>query len=637
LFVTFLLFDCSVSTDPTVVQPTVTVSFPDAILGYVPLDAADNFPFRVTVDVTAPPLRGTSALTAHVWIVGYVGASVATGSAGVTDVAALNLEPTGSGHYVATTTLFAPWTGPEFNTQLQIVAEVDGAIGSGSATLTEPIIVATRPVVSQLWSGAVPRYDFCVQTSASKGFVDLIADDPSVIGTQPTGAGTLLTGPCDQPLRHGPKESHANFVVTFSPTDFAVDAVLRGKPPLVPDGPWTTPVVLTDDPNPIITLTALPSSLGPTTTGALYDISVRATFGDPTLASARDVDGLPIAFSTNVSGTPVVTGSATTDSTGVAHFQVAVAYGTQLLSLISSPGDGVTTVALGAATVDLDGSAALEATSGLPGLQFTVNASAVTADAKSPAVGVLLSFATQGSGSLAFVPSSIVTDGSGFASATVLIPFGTQTVATVSGGGALKQLVFGAPPISIAPPAPSVVIPTTALLGGATETVEIRATAGSGAMPAAGVPLTFSTTNTGATFSPTSVVTSPMGMATTQVFVPYSATAVLGAVSGGGALQTFELSALLPPLVVTLSTPVLLPGTSDQYDVTATVIARTSPTTTSPVEGLTVTFAGIGSGTSFTPSLPTNGNGQTTAVAVLPANTFFFASAVGASSSLASP
>lgn len=178
--------------------------------------------------------------------------------------------------------------------------------------------------------------------------------------------------------------------------------------------------------------------------------------------------------------------------------------------------------------------------------------------------GLTVTLGTNATG-IAFAPAAVTTNGSGTATASILIPWGSAVVATASSpDSGFATTTLAAPPAAIyVAPAPA------PLMGGATtgELVALTVTAtqpqaiaagGSagaecGSACIAGLTVSFATNVTGVAFAPPMVATNEYGSATSYVFVPYAAAPMIGTVSGGGATLAISLSQLLPQVALKLA------------------------------------------------------------------------------------
>ncbi|HEX3758516.1 MAG TPA: Ig-like domain-containing protein [Kofleriaceae bacterium] len=516
---------CKDPSDPAVTVPlTPEVTFPDEANGAVPLDVVDGLPVRVKVSVTTPVLRDATGLTAHVWISEGTGAALPV-SGVMTDISTVALQPTvateSTTTYTGTATLNAPWppTSEPVADGLEsvaVMAEVDGSVGSGTTKITAPVVMVSAPAVSPLWSGSGPRYDVCIETSASKGAIDLTADDPSVLGPQ-SGAGTLVTGPCLQPMvSGGPAVSHTNFVLTYSPSSYAVVATLRGKPPGVVAG-WTASITTPSSPGPVVKLTlgASPTRVA-TAGGVLETFTVSAS-----LPGSEAVVGLPISFSTGAGGPAFSPAQLSTGSDGTAVSTVLVPYGGELVITATSAGGGFATlppieqpaVALSVAATAV--TAEPLAAGATVSVTATATAQTPTSD---PVPGIPITFAASG---LSFAPGSATTDADGQATATVFVSYSAAPVtANISGGGAgqVISLSSALPPLSIGLP--------VATLTGIPHLYQVQApvTANVGGvdLPVSGLTVAFGAGGMGGNsnpFAPASVTTDAHGLATSYAVI----------------------------------------------------------------------------------------------------------------------
>lgn len=541
--------------DPAVVlelSPQVTfpdqVKLPDATVSdpakvFVPLDLAGGLPVRVQVSVATPALRAATGLTAHVWISdGAGGALPVTGGTSMTDIPMLTLEPgaspDGATTYTAITTLNAPWPASAADPAgglepVTVMAEVDGAVGTGVARITAPAIAAATPTVSPLWSGAAPHYDVCIETSASKGVVDLTADDPSVLTQPPGGAGTLITGACSPAITGGPAVSHTNFVLTYSPSPYAVVATLRGKPSNLASTGWVTSVVTPPSPGPVVTLAAAPPPAAEATAGGLLEtVSVTAT-----LPGGAPVVALQVSFAAS-GGAAFTPAQTVTDSGGIATSTVLVPCGATLTATMTSAGGGFVTTTVGQPIASIAAAVPVVVGSALSGgaiVSVTATASEQTA-AHAPFPHLPIAF-TASSGS--FAPDSIAADDAGNATATVFVPYGLPSVtARICGGGAAQLVSLSSvlPPLGLAPPA------ATPMPGPPASLYQVRARVtaplGGTTVGVSGIAVTFAQVGGASPFTPGTATTDADGFATTFAVLPAP---IAAEVSAAGLLRETTL------------------------------------------------------------------------------------------------
>jgi hypothetical protein len=167
----------------------------------------------------------------------------------------------------------------------------------------------------------------------------------------------------------------------------------------------------------------------PSPTGLFQPVSVVAT------ADSVPVSGLTVTLASSATGVTFTPATAITDSSGHAISAVVVPYGTTILGVATSPGNGSDEQTIPAASLEIGlGSNATEVITG--GRLLTLVA---TAQSDGQAVqGVSLSFSTNTSG-VTIAPSPAVTDLHGCALVQVPVQYSAATLtAQVTGGNAVK-------------------------------------------------------------------------------------------------------------------------------------------------------------------------------------------------------
>jgi hypothetical protein len=612
-----VLSGCSLSKDTDPVSVEVKPTFLDAPgTALVPLNASDGLPVRVLVTATCPTLRDSSGLTAHVWLVNGVGEST-TGLAASTDAPALVLEYVGAtdgiSTYAGTITLNAAVDGTASVATVTVMAEVDGATGTEQRDIQPPEINAGRIQLSPLWSGSVPRYAFCVETSASKGSVDLVASDPSSIAQQPAGAGTLLPGPCspNDALVMSPTKSHTSFVVTYSPDAFGLSATLHGKPPSIDPQGWTTQLSLVGLKNPIVTLTPVVAATSPlhVVGGDLYTVDVHAQALD-TEAKELDIEGLAVAFGSTTSGSTFTNTSVTTDPDGMATSQILVPFGAEVIATFNSAGGGTASLPLGTPAISITATAAplpapSQPSTSVAGVAYAVTAVATTAQSD-PASGVLLTFASSGAAA-SIAPASATTQ-NGTASTQVVVGYGSQVNVSISGGGASKVITLSAPPLSpIANELAATALPSAGVPG---QLYSVTASIG---VP--NLVVGFSTNASGISFMPASVPTNIAGNASSQVLVPFGTSVTVTATAGGNT-ATAILSA--PPIAITAAVALDPASPSSTGGASMLLTAHAADADGNPASGVPLSFAVTTPAVASPTSVTTDSSGTATTHVFVP-------------------
>jgi hypothetical protein len=215
-----------------------------------------------------------------------------------------------------------------------------------------------------------------------------------------------------------------------------------------------------------------------------------------------------------------------------------------------------------------------------------------------PVEGLTVNFGSSTSGAT-FSPSSNITDSSGTSHSFVVVPFGTQIAALISGGGNQREALVPQDPSTNGPISltSSVGAIPLILASGALFSVTAMASVGRTAQsmsvdggtaqstPVEGVSVTFGSL-TGGTFSPANVPTDGTGSATSNVVVPYGTTTEV-IISGGGAV-TVPVAITGPSVTLTPTfspTTIASPGPG-LYTLT---VKATVGTSSVPVPGLSIT------------------------------------------------
>ena len=400
---------------------------------------------------------------------------------------------------------------------------------------------------------------------------------------------------------------------------------------------------------PIPCLALMPVATGQTVpTGTVWNVVAHAgtppsndSGACPTDASAvaalPPIDGLVVTFGVTASGATISPTSNVTDVNGMATASIVVPFDTQVAVTVS--GGGGEAVALVPPAGGSTSAAAItlvpnfhQVFTWLPGgelFRLDVQVSGAGSDAGIPGFGVAFATTTTG---VAFSPATVMTDGTGLASSYVIIPYGAQIQAIVSGGGIVKQQPQTAPPLTLTTAAG--LVPTNnAIASGEVYSLTVQArpadsTTPTGGVP--GVPLAFTTTTSGVAFSPASVSTDSSGNATSSVLVAYG-TQIDAVVSGAGNVITSPaadagagISAPVIDLVIDSFKPVQPPvyGVSGQaYALTVTANVQDEAGVVAAVEGLGISFATT-TGATFSPAtVATDVDGGATSNVVVPYGT----------------
>jgi hypothetical protein len=344
------------------------------------------------------------------------------------------------------------------------------------------------------------------------------------------------------------------------------------------------------------------------------------------MADGTPIEGLTVTFASTAGGASATftPGSATTDATGTATSEVIVPYDTQVVVEVSGGGavathvlaSGDTTIALYAPTFTATGMT-------LPtGEVFVVTTTAVVGSSTTPVQGVSITFSSLTTG-VTLSPTTALTNGNGVATSYVVAPYNTPIVVEVAGAGTVAANALAtaqAPTITLAQPTftpAGMTFPTGELYE-----VTTQATSSATNVPVEGLSIAFTTSTTGLTFSPTTVVADTNGMATSYVIVPYDAQVVVE-VSGGGAVATKVLPTDEAPTIMlaqpTFSATTTMLPTGQLFAVTTTATLATG--TMTAVEGLAIAFTTTTAGLTFSPTpVTTDTSGTATSYVIVPYN-----------------
>jgi hypothetical protein len=354
-------------------------------------------------------------------------------------------------------------------------------------------------------------------------------------------------------------------------------------------------------------------------------------------AQLPPIDGLLLTFGVTATGATISPTSNVTDVNGLASASVVVPFDTEVAVTVSGGGGEAVSLVppTGGSTPGVTLTPTFQQTSTwLPGgelFELDVKASSAGNSGPPQIAGFSVSFATTTTG-IAFSPAMVMTDDTGLARSYVVIPYGAQIQAVVSGGGVIKQLPQSAPPLTLATTS-GLLATNTAIAGGQVYGLTVQATPadrtmGSGGV--AGVPLAFATTTTGVAFSPASVTTDPSGNATSVVLVPYG-TQIEAVVSGGGNVITFPVAdagagVSAPVVDLTLDSfgpvqPPVYVASGQAYTIKIKAKVHEDAGTGPAVEGLSISFAST-TGATFSPAtVATDTNGVAMSTVIVPYGT----------------
>ena len=280
------------------------------------------------------------------------------------------------------------------------------------------------------------------------------------------------------------------------------------------------------------------------------------------IAAGKDGSNLSIALVSLPSAIVVSPTTVTTDDDGNATAFVLVPYGIQGVIVVSAQAATAASIPVGCDPISLCG-LLVQPETGEGNLGPTGQVCSVSVQAfrtgpcgsGSPLTveGLNVAFTTTTTG-VTFSPAAVVTNSSGVATSNVIIPYGTQVQAVVSGGGAVSMTTGTAPSVTLT--AGQLTPTETFLPSGEVYTLTATATVGAEASPLTveGLNVAFTTTTTGVTFSPAAVVTNSSGVATSNVIIPYG-TQVQAVVSGGGAVSMTTGTAPSVTLTSALASP----------------------------------------------------------------------------------
>lgn len=241
--------------------------------------------------------------------------------------------------------------------------------------------------------------------------------------------------------------------------------------------------------------------------------------------------------------------------------------------------------------------------------------------------GETVSFATTTMG-VVFSPTAAIVDEHQRAKASVIVPYGTPIVvqATTADGGIA--------PLTLEPPAVS--LDFTFAAAGTSASGQLFTVTATAKVPnasgdsdrAVGVPLAFSTSSTSAVFAPATVVTDDTGDAVSHVFVPDSALPLVAVVAGGGSTTAKTLAAVkFGTVTVGTGVPTMNGSSSGTtYPLTVTVL---DSSTSSPLQGVAVSFAATAGATCTPSTVPTAQDGTATTQVFVVGNTQVTFSAPG--------
>jgi hypothetical protein len=421
---------------------------------------------------------------------------------------------------------------------------------------------------------------------------------------------------------------------------------------------------------PTLSLTATPTPMVPVVpNGTVWSVSVCATQGlaEPSFSSCATagseptpssnlVDGLSVTFASTTTGVVLSPAMILTNASGLATSEVVVPFGTQVAVVVSGSGTQAVILVPPSDAGPTSIPVTLTATFAPIGIalpagvvyQLSVEATAgAPTDAMAgggngpPIAGLNVAFSTTTTG-VSFSPASVATDNTGTATSNVVVPYGTEVQAVFSGGGSANAMAITAPAVQLSlgpltatgdqlPSGETYSLTVTASVNGGTSSDAAPSDGGSG-MNIQGLNISFATTTTGISFSPSTVATNAMGVATSNVVIPYG-TAIQPIVSGGGTVTTppAEGGTTIPQVALTptsfVPTGIVLPtGVVYQLSVLASLGNRADAMADGgngpPIAGLNVAFSTTTTGVSFSPaSAATNALGVTTSSVVVPYGT----------------
>ena len=326
--------------------------------------------------------------------------------------------------------------------------------------------------------------------------------------------------------------------------------------------------------------------------------------------------GAVVMFSTTTMGLSVTPTSALTDEHGRATSVIIVPYGSSAVCQASTS-SGAIDVKVAQADrikVSLDPGAGAAVTGGE---EFTLTATITDDIGTALEAGTVVAFATTTTG-LSVTPTSAVTDAAGKAYAAIVVPYGSAAVCQAStNGGALDVKVAQADRIKVA----ATVTNITQVLDG--EMIELTGNAQTlGSSNLVGVPLTFTSSASGITFTPPSAATDDNGNAKAVAFVPFTSPGVVGVVVGGGAGSSTALSPSADRIKLTRSslTPTAeVGGTLVTLSIkVAQTVSLNGSDTDEALEGITASFSTSGAQAFSPSSATTNVSGIATSQAFIP-------------------
>ncbi len=444
----------------------------------------------------------------------------------------------------ATATVVVP-----FGTQVAVVAAAGGAEatllvpGSGEGA---PIVFDTPTFVASSPAAYLPVGQvFTFQTTART------APDAGGVAGLTVAFATTTTGVSFSPASFTTGESGAVESSVVIPYGTTVEAVVSGGGGDQTAFATAAALKLTPGPfTPITSATYLPG-------GEVYALQATARAAD----GGPPVEGVSVAFTTTTTGVTFSPASAPTNAQGVATSNVVLPYGAEVQAVVAGGGDVEAATASGP-TISLHATSSLSSPLELlpTGEVFGITASAAMgggpADAGVAIEGLSVAFATTTTG-IAFTPSSLATNASGFAAANVVVPYGAQVQAVVSGGGAAYALpsLLSAPAVSLTPR----FVPQGADAGtcvpGMACVLQVRATVGT--VGVQGLPLSIvitdlqtriadggpgsaGTPTSSSIAAPTGIVTDDTGTAEFALAVPGNIVELTAVVAGGGANQSAQ-------------------------------------------------------------------------------------------------
>lgn len=334
-----------------------------------------------------------------------------------------------------------------YGTEVQTIASGGGAVGQYQAAAAPAVMLlpgSLQPTGPLLPGGQV--YTLRVQAEVNpSALLDGGAPDAAACAAMQPVAGlnvsfaTTTTG------------------VSFSPATVATDVNGYATSSVqVPYGTTIEPIVsgggmvvaVTDGGAPIPAVTITPTTSTATGTvvpgGAEYAVTVQATSGADG-GGGTPIAGLSVAFATTTTGVSFSPGSVVTNNDGYATSYVTVPFGTQVQALFAGGGaTNGTPVMAQPVTLATNGGLSPSNVFLPAGEVYSLSIGATAnlglgsdGGLMNPAVsGLGLSFQTNTTG-VAFSPPNVPTNILGTGTSSVVIPYGTEVQAIVSGGGAV--------------------------------------------------------------------------------------------------------------------------------------------------------------------------------------------------------